>query len=304
MSVDLVSLFDSFMEEKFRPYDALLHPSSDLSDHLRHVQLKHAQASVLDDNLISMTIAEKARLMTGTFWHTHFEEAIKAAGIPGMTEVDLTPGLPPGWSGRADLLLWEPSLNAFRLWDFKSTKGESIPYIVRDGAKDDHKRQTSAYWIAAYNMGFPMVQEISILYWPINPVVNNANIKPEIVSFEPLKSVFNEMVEITPKVLKYVHDFKTTGDFDQPSLADPPPRVQTLKKKGEIYEIILAPDWRAPYCPAGGDESLCPCGKYGTTKVAEYDPNTQHLSMRKGYETIKPSVDILKKLRSMGYEED
>src|SRR6266487_3994845 len=161
LGVDVTALLQKKFRESNRPADGLLHPSGDLIGPLRHSMLRAAGAPTIESEIVSDT-----RLMTGTLWHDFFEGVFR--GQPVMTEVQLDRWLPRGWSGRADWIVWNDEYKGFVLGDLKTTKGEGMMFIERDGIKPEHQWQASAYWYALKAMGIPLVKGYAIYYLPMN----------------------------------------------------------------------------------------------------------------------------------------
>jgi hypothetical protein len=173
LPIDLGELFHQELLKSSRPNDHKLHASSYLKGSLRHAQLDVAGAPKRTSELLN-----EITLMTGTLWHQWMHDTLRQAGVPYMAEVNLTPWMPAGWGGTADFLIWNPELKAFVLTDAKTTKGESLKFIRRDGAKPEHVAQTSIYWHAAKKMGIPLAKIIGVLYWPKNDVRGAELIEP------------------------------------------------------------------------------------------------------------------------------
>src|SRR5690242_2510935 len=136
--------------------DGLLH-ASELADPLRHVQLRMAGAPAKPK-----TFAEMVVLETGKMWHKRLAEAWDRKGVPFLREVEMHDGLPEGWGGHADFLVWDHTRRGFVLYDLKTTKSSGLQYIHRDGAKKEHIWQTSGYWWALKRMGYPVLNRIGI----------------------------------------------------------------------------------------------------------------------------------------------
>lgn len=279
--------------------DGLLH-ASELADPLRHVQLRMAGAPRK-----AKRIAEAIRLKHGQLWHEYLGETWQGQHIPIMREVSMTRGLPDGWGGTADYLLWDIDRKAFILYDLKTMKGEGLKYIERDGAKAEHVWQTSAYWWALHEMGFPLVNRIGVIYMPMNEDYSEEDgVEPAIVEVMPLpKAKVMEKMACTKAAVDryvegltgrgYVHPFPTDFYLTD-ALADPTPREQKLVKKGEQWDVVLMPHWTADFCPYS--DELCPCGglpgEPRTTKVGQFvkDGKAWVYQPRKGYELTEPTV--------------
>src|SRR3990172_241433 len=168
------------MKER-RANDGLLHASSHLTGSLRHAQLDVAGAPKIGEDLV-----RNMALWIGSLIHEDLHRMLRKTGVPYLAEVNMTPWLPPGWGGTCDALIWNPEMRGFVLVDLKTTKGEGMKFIRRDGAKAEHIAQTSAYWWAARKMGIPLVKKIAVLYIPKNSTrVKDELIEPLLIDFEP-----------------------------------------------------------------------------------------------------------------------
>lgn len=281
-----------------RPNDHKLHASSHLMGSLRHAQLDVAGAPKRTSELVS-----EITLMTGTLWHSWLHDTLRGLGVPYMAEVNLTPWMPEGWSGTADALIWHPDLKAFVLLEIKTTKGEALKFIRRDGAKPEHVAQASIYWHAAKKMGIPLARQIGVLYLPKNDTRSKDElIEPLLVDFPPLpaKPLHAEMKARWGRVSEYVTSLGGTPGQEVPSvrpleawvtdaLAPVQDRVQRIywDKTFGLYEVKLVPHWSAAFCPYPIE--LCNCSEQGTTKIGVYD-ETGHYTPREGYDHILPEV--------------
>lgn len=253
------------------------------------------------------------RLMTGTLWHDWIGETMERQGVPVMREVNVSAGLPEGWSGTADLLTWDAEEQGFVLHDLKTTRGEGIFWIEKDGMKDDHLHQCSAYFWALVEMGFPMVPYFDVIYLPMNdapdvtgPSVQRGKPIPRDTLY-PLMESRKEAVEAYLASIEAGLDGLGPHMLDREperyltdALAPGLPREQKLYKKGDIFELKLVPNWRTRYCPF--DPPLCDCQEQGTTKIGEYrlyvsrgyDDEEQfegwNYTPREGYELLEPSL--------------
>jgi hypothetical protein len=260
---------------------------------------------------VSGELVSEIVLMTGTMWHEWIHNTLRRLGVPYMAEVNLTPWLPKGWGGTADAVIWHPDLKAFVLADFKTTKGESIRYILRDGAKDDHVGQTSLYWHGLKKMGLPLAKAIGVYYLPKNDTRSKGDvIEPVLVDFEPLPKAklaretkmrfarLNEYEEslpfVPPSVLaregeEIVTPSVEVGEWLTDALEPEQARTQRIHfvRRTESYDVKLAPHWSAAYCPF--PDELCSCSAQGEEKIGYYDPDGNYVP-RKGYEDIEPLV--------------
>lgn len=240
------------------------------------------------------------RLMTGTLWHDWIGETMERQGVPVMREVNVSAGLPEGWSGTADLLTWDAAEQGFVLHDLKTTKGEGIFWIEKDGMKDDHLHQCSAYFWALVEMGFPMVPYFDVIYLPMNdaPDVTGPSVqrgKP--IPRDTLYPLMESRKEAVEAYLASLDAVEWADSYVTDALAPGLPREQKLYKKGDTFELKLVPNWRTRYCPF--DPPLCDCQEQGTTKIGEFrqtlDVNRMDYewvyTAREGYELLEPSLE-------------
>ena len=236
---------------------------------------------------VASEIVSDIRLMTGTMWHNWAHDALVAAGVPFMQEIRLGGYLPEGWQGTADWLFWDPNARGFVLSDKKTIKGEGLRWIHKEGAKEEHLWQTSAYWHALFDMGFPMVEGVGVLYWPMNDTSDkNERIEPVVVEFTPLErglvhGVMNDRWARTQEYLRSLPDWsppmllvdEAPAFFLTPALAPEQERVQTVvwngKTGGGVFDVKLVPHWSTSYCPF--PDELCGCSNQGTTKIGHYE---------------------------------
>jgi hypothetical protein len=293
--INLGEMFHQELLKSRRDNDFLMHASSHILGSLRHAQLDVAGAPKRTNPLLS-----EITLMTGTMWHDWMHNTLRRLGVPYMAEVNMTPWLPPGWAGTADAFVWNPEAKAFLLIDFKTMKGEGLRFVIKDGAKDEHKAQASAYWWAAKEMGLRLLNQIAVLYWPKNDTRGDELIEPVMVDFKPIpkETLHATMADRWGKVSDYVISLgaepgtevsaRPLADWITEALAPEQERVQRLKydKATGTADVILYPHWSAAYCPFPVE--LCACSTQGQTKIGmwqggEYYPRT-------GYENIEPEV--------------
>lgn len=283
--------------------DGLLH-ASELADPLRHVQLRMAGAPRLPK-----TYAELVVLETGKMWHKRLAEAWERKGVRLLAEVPMAEGLPEGWGGSADFLVWDASRRGFVLYDLKTTKSAGLQYIHRDGAKTEHIWQTSCYWWALKRMGFPVLNRIGIIYLPKDEDYSlEGGAQPVMAVVKPLdeEKVLERMAEMKSAVGTYLDSLDTLGLhymvkhpelFVTDALAPPMPREQRIFKNKELWEVKLVPHWTAMFCPYTDD--LCDCGHNlsgdRTTKIGHFaqEGNAWIYKPRKGYEDFTPKVKPL-----------
>lgn len=306
---DLGEILETELQRDRRRPDGLLHASSHLTGSLRHAQLEVVGAPKKDETLMSLIT-----LKTGTLWHEYLHDALRRLGAPYMAEVNLTPWLPRGWGGTADGVVWNPELKAFVLADFKTQKGEGMRYIVRDGAKEDHRFQTSIYWHGLKKMGLPLAKVIGVWYLPKNDTRNKDEvIEPILADFAPIPQA--QLTKIAKerfgRLLEYEESLPFTPISEQvrelgieeplepdvplkawltDALEPPQERAQRMyfDRKTETWDVKLVPHWSAAYCPF--PDKLCGCGKQGETKIGLYDVDGMTYIPRKGFEDIEPEV--------------
>lgn len=266
--------------------------SSDILAPLRHVMLKVAGAPTKPESLLGLV-----RLETGTLWHRKFEDMMRRRRIPVMLEVKLNDYLPAGWAGVADWIMWSDEYKAFVLGDLKTAKPESFVWLRRDGMKEAHLWQLSAYWHALADMGIPLVKAILCMYLPLDDSANDVN-EPLMVEGKPLDRdlVWDTMTERSKAVQEYLEALEEIGSvpptYVNEKLAPVQGRVQRFTWDSEKfqYDVKLAPHWSANYCPY--PDELCDCSTQSTNKIGQYvwsiETNAPVYEARKGYEEIVP----------------
>lgn len=300
---DVLRVLKTGLAKDRRPSDGLLHCSSDLIGSLRHAQLACAGAPRIESELVS-----DIRLRTGTMWHSYFNELLIGAGKTVMHEVKVTPWLPDGWSGTADWLTWVPDKRAFTLDDLKTTRGEGMRWVDKEGIKEEHHWQLSAYYHALAAGGFPLIKRVRVLYLPMN-AVSREDVEPTFVEAEPLDKdlVWGVMEDRWAKTNEYLTSLKALDDDERWDIlprdgdvrdhwqyfltrmfAPPLEREQRLylDKKTGVVELKLVPHWSTRYCPYPNE--LCNCSEQGTTKIGQW--GKAGYSPRKGYESIEPQL--------------
>jgi hypothetical protein len=288
--LDIVEALHEGLRASSRPPDGLLHPSGDLIGSLRHAQLTAAGAPKLDSELVS-----DIRLMTGTLWHRWVEDLLTAKGIRFQSELSVNPGLPEGWSGTADWLFWSDHYEGWVLGDLKTTKGEALRWIRRDGAKEQHIWQASAYWHALVEMGYPMVDGFGILYWPMNDTPDKDEvIEPSLEECAPLPrdlvwGVMEERWALTSAYLRTVDSGCGFAGYLTDALADEQERVQKWYWNGtqSVFDVKLVPHWSTAYCPFPNE--LCSCSEQSSNKIGHYTLDGEYVP-RRGYEEFVPVV--------------
>ena len=290
--------FSEVMHEELlrqrRPEDGLMHASSHIVGSLRHAQLDVAGAPKVQSELLS-----EITLMTGTMWHEWLHNSMRRLGIPYMAEVNMNPWLPPGWGGTLDALIWNPELKAFVLADFKTIKGEGLKWVIRDGAKEEHILQTSAYWHAAKRMGVPLAKAIAVLYIPKNDTrAKDELIEPVLMDFEPLpvRKLHANMKKRRDRVDEYIESVGGPGAGDRSWVQWVTDALEPVQERQQrmyfdrtsgVYDVKLVPHWSAAYCPFPVE--LCDCSTQGTTKIGFYDLDGEYVA-RKGFEDVEPVV--------------
>ena len=322
--IDLVSVIEKGVRDEQRPYDGLLHASGDLVGSLRHSQLGFVGAPTLPRHLV-----EDIRLRTGTMWHEYIGSLLTAAGVPYMAEVALTPWMPEGWSGTADLIFWHPEYEGWVLVDIKTMKGEGLQWVEKDGMKEEHLWQASAYWHALVNAGFPMLDKFGILYLPMNMVYGETMPpNPSVQEGTPIPE--DTIIPLMQERYEACREFAESTDGDgeltaaqgfmlyrmgelgaelgwlvhafEDKLAPVQERVQKLfwagKAKPNQWDVKLVPHWSAQFCPYPSE--LCDCREGKVEKVGHWIAEAGELTYtpRKGYDiepTIMPTTGEVKR---------
>jgi hypothetical protein len=299
LPIDLAEVFQQAVVED-RPSSGNLRCSSDLTGSLRHSQLRLANAPTNERE-----IAAEIRALHGELWHEWFHDTLEKTGYPFFHEVKLTDYLPEGWGGRADWVFWHPGYKAFVLGDFKTSRGEAMYWIERDGAKKEHIWQMSAYWHALVKMGLPMVKGFAILYWPMNDTPGKEVVLPSVQECEPVPAevLHKEMAyrwERCQEYLALIDGASSDTSYINDKLAPPIEREQKLywSKVSKAFEVKLVPHWLSRFCPY--PDELCDCSQQGTTKIGQYKflegdglpdwPDAWVYEARKGYEDVEPTV--------------
>lgn len=276
---DLTDIILNELRRNRRPNDGLLHASSHLTGSLRHAQLDVVGAPKVESELLS-----EITLATGTMWHEFIHSTLRREGVPYMAEVNLTPWMPVGWGGTADGLFLNPDLDAFVLGDFKTTKGEGMRYIVRDGAKLEHRYQLSIYWHAAKKMlasTAKIAKVVGVYYLPKNDTRDKSElVEPVLADFEPIPR--DELVKVTTERANAVREYHASlptpnprplieDDYLNDWLAPVQEREQViyLDRKTGTHDVLLKPHWSTAYCPFPA--RLCGCSDQGQTKIGMYD---------------------------------
>jgi hypothetical protein len=173
-------------------------------------------------------------------------------------------------------------------------------YIEKDGAKDTHQAQVSAYWHALVDMGFTMHDKYAILYLPMN-AVRDREVTASVQECVPLPKdeLWANMEERAKAVQDYINEYSRTKNIQNDKLSLEMPRVQKYywNSKSNCFEVKLVPAWQTAYCPY--PEPLCACKNQGTTKIGEWLPldGMAVFVPRKGYEVeqaVRPTNAELK----------
>lgn len=292
LPVDLGEVIHEELLRARRPDDGLLHASSHLVAPLRHVQLELAGAPKLPRGVVDEIV-----LNTGTMWHDWIENTLRKLGLPFMAEVNVTPWLPPGWGGTADIVMFNPAFGSFVLVDVKTSKGESMKWRIERGASEEHIWQTSAYWHALRKMGLKMAKRVGVLYLPKNATRKKDEIVvPTMIEFDPLpaKDLRAEMARRRKRVTEYrksVGEPKALEDWVTDELEAVPPRIQRVyyDKAQSAHVLKLVPHWSAEFCPYPSELCDCRTRTPSTITVGLFDEVGDYYP-RPGYEDIEPEV--------------
>lgn len=278
--------------------------------------IRHAQLDVAGAPKVASEVMSEITLWTGTLWHDWLHNTLRNLGVPYMAEIDVTPWLPPGWGGRPDGVFFHPDSREWVLGDYKTQKGEGMRFILRDGAKEEHRFQTSLYWHGLRKMGLPMSKKIGVLYLPKNDTRRKDEIiEPVLMDFEPIPTrqltsiaktrlnrvlTYEESLPFVPSSVQ-IRELGTDPDeIELPALeegdwlTDALDPVQERQQrvyfdgKTETWDVKLVPHWSAAYCPF--PDTLCDCNTHGETKIGMYDVDGSTYIPRKGYEDIEPIV--------------
>ena len=289
--VDLPLLLTQAIEDDKRPPDGKLHASSDLCGSLRHTQLR-----IIGAPTRTPRIASGFRNMTGTLWHKYVEGLLTTKDVQVETEVKLDEHLPPGWSGTADYVFYHPEYEAYVLGDLKTVKAESMFFVNRDGAKEEHIWQLSMYFHALVDKGLPMVNSVGILYIPFfDTRIESESPRPILHEVAPLpQEVVLERAVSRFKATQAVVDGLSRGEELEALLAPEQERVQKLFWDGKqsVFNVVLVPHWSAAFCDY--DPPYCNCREQGTTKIGHWTLGGQFVP-RKGYEDVDTLVQPTEK---------
>ena len=287
---DLTSLFQERLQRPYTP-SGELSVSRHLTGSLRHAMLDAAGAPKLPRPL-----TDSITLNTGDLWHDWMYATIDRLSWPYMKEVKLNPWLPEGWRGRADLVIWHPEHEGFVLGDIKTTKGKSMYWINKAGAKEAHIWQVSAYWHALVKMGLPMVEGIFVYYFPkdgidngeVLPAVIEAPIIPVRVMKDEMTYRWERMKEYAASIVPIPEDYPYEV-FLTDELEPVQERQQKLVRNAKmgVTDLKLVPDWSAMFCDF--PDELCDCNLQRPTKIGHYLQDGTYVP-RKGYEDVEPLI--------------
>lgn len=272
-----------------REPDDKLHCSSDICGCIRQAQLRCAGISSDGiDRDFAGSFASSAPMTTGTMWHELIASAVTNNFRYVHTEIVVDSGLPAGWTGTADALVTDTLNSPFTLVDFKTTKGEGIQYIEKDGAKKEHIMQISAYYHALADMGFSLAEEALVLYLPMNAVPRSV-VRPSLQWVSPVNEtvLFSDMKGKTFDVSAYCRTYEETGLILNDALHGPMDMEQKMfwSSKLNAWEVKIVSPWQTQYCPY--DPPLCACSDRGTEKIGEFHKTVW--KPRSGY-SIEPTV--------------
>ena len=233
-------------------------------------------------------IVGDTRLRLGTLMHTDFERIFR--GKPVMLEVNLTPFLPEGWAGTADHVIWNVERKAFVLSDLKTAKAEAMPWVLKEGVKDSHQHQLSAYWYALRKMGIPLIHGYGVLYLPITQDVREP-VQPSWQEATPLDETYMQRL-MAERWLETKEYLAAVGDASLPARGRQDARAVYLNdalapvqerefrtywnkaaskaggKETPGVEVKLVPNWSTTYCDY--PDELCDCRHQRPEKIGTW----------------------------------
>jgi len=253
------------------------------------------------------SLGSEFRLLSGSIWHEQVADKLLLQKILRVeeedwvlnledVEVDLTEGLPEGWTGTADWLFWNGDFNAYVIGDLKTIKGEGMRYIYANGAKAEHMAQVSAYVhaLASFpDVGSDQVMgKFLIVYLPISDAPD-LDVHPTVevcVSMDK-DALWTMMENKWQATSDWKLEWFETGNVVNDRLAPPMERVQKAywNTSRNVYELKLVPHWTTQFCLY--DEPYCDCRDQGTTKIGEFDLDGAY-TPRSGYEGIEAEVRV------------
>lgn len=267
----------------------------------RHLvgSLRHAQLDVAGAPKLPRPLTDSIVLNTGDLWHDWMYTTIDRTGWPYMREVRLSPWLPEGWRGRADLIVWHPEYQAFVLSDIKTTKGDSMFWVNKAGPKEAHIWQVSAYWHALVKMGLPMLEAAFVYYFPKDGSSRGEVVVPSVqeVDLIPVRVMKPEMEYRWERTSAYIADLAQLGGSPEEDgynyyLSDELEPVQERQqklvknRKMGVVDLKLVPSWDAIFCDF--PDELCDCNTQTTTKIGHFKDG--EYIPRKGYEDVEPVI--------------
>lgn len=278
---NLAGFFAERVMEDTKPYDNMLHPSTDLAGCEIATMHRHdPDVATLEKSQATMT-----RLLIGTLVHKWFEDQCQSGDWEGCefrNEVDMTPGLPKGWTGTADVLIGQMgdgilSEPEWYLADLKTIAGSGLHFLDVSKPKFEQHMQASAYYHAAEAMGYKMAPELCILHIPVSAAQYKELQAPIEQWMKPLPraQVFGEMKRRS-RMLKNYLNFKGMAEDYEPgeSIPQPMPKVAATQfnKKLQRTEHVEKPHWLVRFCDSG----QCAC-KNQTVDVVSYDESPQEI---------------------------
>jgi hypothetical protein len=270
-----------------------LHPSSDLQGCTRRtvLELAGAERSTTQSYLT-------LRQVIGTGLHrwlqTNLEKKHNAE-----TEVDVTEGLPDGWTGSADIVLAK-SGGGHALYDFKVISGAAA--FFRSGQlkkvhasnksrglpTDEQIWQVSAYAYALRKMGYE-ITDAQIVYLPIDKFGYGKQ-----VEFEPWQDEIDliedaELEARFSEIEEAVELYRTTKQLP-PHLAPEQQLIGKPTNTPKKYEVHQRFDWRcSEYCAFYG-RSCFPDWVEGLIGVWVYDRDNNGWRYEAEEKGIEPLV--------------
>jgi hypothetical protein len=247
-------------------------------------------------------------------WHKRMHDVIVATGTAFIQEVNVAPWLPAGWGGTADWLLWDDFQGWFNLKDLKTIKPEGLRWI-KDGPKEEHLWQLSAYWHGLTDGGFKLGDVIEVMYLPMGDTNDDEIIEPIMVGASPLDRdlVWGVMEDRWAATQRYMieidsrrypsHDVIvgfSPHDYLNEFLAPPMEREQKVNWNGKqgVWDVKLVPHWSSMFCPF--ENELCDCSEAGVTKIGHYTLDGMYVP-RSGYDSyfahVRPDETEVRKRR-------
>ncbi len=208
-----------------------LHCSTHLSDIDLHNVMDFYKFDRVED-----TYGDYVRVTTGTLWHEYLGNVLSNRGD---LEIDVTNGLPSGWSGTADLIY-----DGY-LIDIKTTTKEKMNWLSHPKSTplDKYIWQVSAYYHALENMGH-WLKGAYILYIPID----GGEFLLKEVEVLPKQMVWDMMADKKHAVDTYAENGILP---DHPGYSY---KLTTVKSR-KIHELYQIPPVYASWCKFKD----CPC---------------------------------------------